>query len=88
MASKKNNQNIKLIQTPQGFRFQTIFEAHKNALIVNAKDDSSLIEEKKINFNNQKWTLMDISKSSLEPVISPGPPHELSPLISEPITIL
>ena len=34
MILKKDfNQNIKLIQTPQGFKFQTIFEAHKNSLI-------------------------------------------------------
>jgi len=51
MILKKNfSQNIKLIQTPQGFKFQTIFEAHKKALIKNARDDSSLITEKKINF--------------------------------------
>ena len=51
MILKKDfNQNIKLIQTPQGFKFKTIFEAHKNSLIKNARDDSSLITEKKINF--------------------------------------
>ena len=51
MILKKDfNQNIKLIQTPQGFKFQTIFEAHKNTLIKNARDDSSLITENKINF--------------------------------------
>ncbi|MDC1047614.1 2-C-methyl-D-erythritol 2,4-cyclodiphosphate synthase [Alphaproteobacteria bacterium] len=51
MILKKDfNKNIKLIQTPQGFKFQTIFEAHKNTLIKNARDDSSLIIEKKINF--------------------------------------
>ena len=51
MILKKDfNQNIKLIQTPQGFKFQTIFEAHNNSLIKNARDDSSLITEEKINF--------------------------------------
>jgi 2-C-methyl-D-erythritol 4-phosphate cytidylyltransferase/2-C-methyl-D-erythritol 2,4-cyclodiphosphate synthase len=51
MILKKDfNKNIKLIQTPQGFKFQNIFEAHKNALIKNARDDSSLITEEKINF--------------------------------------
>jgi len=51
MILKKDfNKNIKLIQTPQGFKFQNIFEAHKNTLIKNARDDSSLITEKKINF--------------------------------------
>ena len=47
---KDFNKNIKLIQTPQGFKFQDIFEAHKKTLIKNARDDSSLITEKKINF--------------------------------------
>ena len=51
MILKKDfSQNIKLIQTPQGFKFKTIFEAHKKVLIKNARDDSSLITEKKINF--------------------------------------
>ena len=51
MILKKDfNQNIKLIQTPQGFKFQIIFEAHKNAVIKNARDDSSLIMKKNINF--------------------------------------
>ena len=51
MILKKDfDQNIKLIQTPQGFKFKTIFEAHKNSLIKNSRDDSSLITEKKINF--------------------------------------
>ena len=51
MILKKDfNQNLKLIQTPQGFKFQTIFKAHKNTLIKNARDDSSLITENKINF--------------------------------------
>ncbi|MDC0216618.1 2-C-methyl-D-erythritol 2,4-cyclodiphosphate synthase [Pelagibacteraceae bacterium] len=51
MILKKDfSQNIKLIQTPQGFKFKTIFEAHKKVLFKNARDDSSLITEKKINF--------------------------------------
>jgi 2-C-methyl-D-erythritol 4-phosphate cytidylyltransferase / 2-C-methyl-D-erythritol 2,4-cyclodiphosphate synthase len=50
ILNKDFNKNIKLIQTPQGFKFQNIFEAHKNALIKNARDDSSLITEEKINF--------------------------------------
>ncbi len=51
MILKKDfNQNIRFIQTPQGFKFKTIFEAHKNSLVKNARDDSSLITEKKINF--------------------------------------
>tara|TARA_A100001015_G_scaffold120044_1_gene133066 strand:- start:650 stop:1789 length:1140 start_codon:yes stop_codon:yes gene_type:complete len=50
LLNKDFSQNIKLIQTPQGFKFQAIFEAHKNALIKNARDDSSLITEEKMNF--------------------------------------
>ena len=51
MILKKDfNKNIKLIQTPQGFKFQNIFEAHKNTLIKNARDDSSLITEENIKF--------------------------------------
>ena len=51
MILKKDfNKNIKLIQTPQGFKFQDIFKAHKKTIIKNARDDSSLITEKKINF--------------------------------------
>ena len=59
MILKKDfNQKVKLIQTPQGFKFQTIFEAHRNSLIKNARDDSSLITEKKINFvKGEKFNL-------------------------------
>ena len=42
--------NIKFIQTPQGFKFKTIYEAHKKTLINNAKDDSALIPTEKISF--------------------------------------
>ena len=44
------NKNIRFIQTPQGFRFKTIYKAHKNTLINNAKDDSILISKENINF--------------------------------------
>ena len=81
MVLKKDfNQNIKLIQTPQGFEFQTIYEAHKNSLIKNARDDSSLITEKKINFVkgeklNLKITYADdlnYFKLFLKPVFKSG----------------
>jgi 2-C-methyl-D-erythritol 4-phosphate cytidylyltransferase / 2-C-methyl-D-erythritol 2,4-cyclodiphosphate synthase len=81
MILKKDfNQNIKLIQTPQGFKFQTIFEAHNNALIKNARDDSSLIMEEKINFVkgekfNYKITYADdlhFFKLFLKPVFKSG----------------
>ena len=47
---KEFNQNLKFIQTPQGFKFKTIFEAHHKSLINNAKDDSILLPKEKINF--------------------------------------
>ena len=40
----KNNE-IKLIQTPQGFKFNEIYNAHKKFIDFNAKDDSILIEK-------------------------------------------
>ncbi|MFL2543109.1 MAG: 2-C-methyl-D-erythritol 2,4-cyclodiphosphate synthase [Alphaproteobacteria bacterium] len=50
ISKKEFNQNIKLIQTPQGFDFNTIFKSHVNAKINNAKDDSVLISQNKLNF--------------------------------------
>ncbi len=81
MILKKDfSQNIKLIQTPQGFKFKTIFEAHKKVLIKNARDDSSLITEKKINFVkgekfNYKITYADdlhYFKLFLKPIFKSG----------------
>ena len=81
MILKKDfNKNIKLIQTPQGFKFQDIFEAHKKTLIKNARDDSSLITEKKINFVkgekfNYKITFADdlnYFKLFLKPIFRSG----------------
>ena len=50
ISKKEINKNIKLIQTPQGFDFNTIFKSHLNAKINNAKDDSVLISKEKLNF--------------------------------------
>ena len=50
ISKKEFNQNIKLIQTPQGFDFNTILKAHFNTKINNAKDDSVLISKEKLNF--------------------------------------
>ena len=44
------NEEIKFIQTPQGFKFKIIYEAHKKSNINNAKDDSILISKEEINF--------------------------------------
>ena len=40
----KNNQ-IQHIQTPQGFKYSDILKFHDQTLLINAKDDSALIEE-------------------------------------------
>ncbi len=40
-----DNNNILNIQTPQGFNFKKILEAHKKTKEKNAKDDSSLIDQ-------------------------------------------
>ena len=51
MISKRElNLQLKSIQTPQGFKFNTIFEGHKSSIIRNAKDNSSLIQKEKISF--------------------------------------
>ncbi len=40
-----NRENLKLIQTPQGFKFNTIYNAHKNTKVNNFTDDSMLAFE-------------------------------------------
>ena len=44
------NEEIKFIQTPQGFKYKQIYEAHKKTIFNNARDDSVLISKKNINF--------------------------------------
>ncbi len=44
------NKNLKLIQTPQGFDFKTIFKSHFKTKMLNAKDDSVLISKKELSF--------------------------------------
>ena len=39
---------LKFIQTPQGFQFKIIYDAHKKTLLDNSKDDSELIIKKNI----------------------------------------
>ena len=43
--SKLDNNKIFYIQTPQGFNFKKIYNAHQNTKNINAKDDSILIEQ-------------------------------------------
>ena len=43
ISKKEFNKTIKLIQTPQGFKFNTIYRAHLNTKEIDAKDDSGLI---------------------------------------------
>lgn len=50
VSNKSFNKEIKFIQTPQGFKFKTIYEAYKSSNSTNAKDDSELISKKEINF--------------------------------------
>ena len=50
ILKKEFNKNLKLIQTPQGFNFKTIFKSHANSKISNAKDDSELISQEQLNF--------------------------------------
>ncbi len=50
ISKKEFNKTIKLIQTPQGFNFNTILKAHEKSQLINAKDDSILINEKELNF--------------------------------------
>ena len=48
VAKKEFNKTIRLIQTPQGFKFNTIYKAHLNTKEIDAKDDSGLIPFEKI----------------------------------------
>ncbi len=92
MILKKDfNQNIKLIQTPQGFKFHSIFEAHKNTLIKNARDDSSLIDEKKIHFvKGEKFNLkitysddLNYFKLFLKPIYKSGIGYDIHQIDSK-----
>ena len=44
------NEEMKFLQTPQGFKFKLIYDAHKKSFTNNAKDDSGLISKEKLNF--------------------------------------
>ena len=48
VSKKEFNKTIKLIQTPQGFKFNTIYRAHLNTKEIDAKDDSGLIPYEKL----------------------------------------
>ena len=48
LHQKEISNNIKFIQTPQGFKFKKIYSAHKKTILKNASDDSVLILKKNI----------------------------------------
>ncbi|MBD1147694.1 2-C-methyl-D-erythritol 2,4-cyclodiphosphate synthase [Pelagibacterales bacterium SAG-MED31] len=50
VLKKEFNKNLKLIQTPQGFNFKIILNAHLNTKLINAKDDSALLSEENLRF--------------------------------------
>ena len=57
------------IQTPQGFNFQKIYEAHKFLKNIYAKDDSSILEDKGIKLKMIKGTsekIYDYYKKALD----------------------
>jgi len=61
----KNNQ-IKNIQTPQGFNFKEIYKAHKISKKTDAKDDSSLLENNGTILNMIKGELTNIKITTKE----------------------
>jgi 2-C-methyl-D-erythritol 4-phosphate cytidylyltransferase/2-C-methyl-D-erythritol 2,4-cyclodiphosphate synthase len=91
VLNKEFNHNVKFIQTPQGFEFKTIYEAHKKTLINNAKDDSVLIPKEKIIFiKGEKLNLKitypdDINyfKLFLKPVFKSGIGYDIHRLDSK-----
>ena len=60
-SNKDYNENIKFIQTPQGFRYNLIYRAHLKNKDKNFKDDSSLITE-----DNKKIKFIKGEKSNLK----------------------
>ena len=80
IGKKEFNKNLKLIQTPQGFNFDTIYKAHKFSKIINAKDDSLLIPQEKLNFvKGEKFNIkitypedLNYFKIFLKPVFKSG----------------
>jgi len=91
VLNKEFNHNVKFIQTPQGFEFKTIYEAHKKTLVNNAKDDSVLITQKKVRFiKGEKLNLKitypdDINyfKLFLKPVFKSGIGYDIHRLDSK-----
>ncbi len=62
--NKEINSNIKLIQTPQGFKFNLIYKAHLKSNTYLLKDDASLLDNNNIKFikgekKNLKITFKD-----------------------------
>ena len=61
----KNN-DVMNIQTPQGFNFQKIYKAHKFLKNIDAKDDSSIFEDKGIKLKMIKGEITNIKITKKE----------------------
>ena len=61
----KNNE-IMNIQTPQGFNFKKIYEAHKFIKSIDARDDSSILEDKGIKLKMIKGEITNIKITKKE----------------------
>ena len=80
LSKKEVTDKIKFIQTPQGFQFKIIYDAHKKTLLKNAKDDSSLvfkeylkfIKGEKLNFKITYLEDLDYFKLFSKPIFKTG----------------
>jgi len=61
-----NNSITKHIQTPQGFKFEKIYKAHKETNEVNSKDDSSILEKFNYSLNMIKGEKTNIKITDKE----------------------
>lgn len=61
-----NNSITKHIQTPQGFKFKKIYNAHKKTNEINSKDDSSILEKFNFSLNMIKGEKINIKITDKE----------------------